>query len=60
MISQASRRAAQRSGQHLRLFRARLPEAVDHAALVAGHFPHGVDVGIAGAKAAVHLNTTWK
>ena len=40
----------------LRLFRAWLPQAVDHS-VVAGHFPHGVDVGIAGAEAAVHLDS---
>mmetsp|Transcript_52836 Transcript_52836/g.84353 ORF Transcript_52836/g.84353 Transcript_52836/m.84353 type:complete len:264 (+) Transcript_52836:473-1264(+) len=59
LISQPRGGAAQRRRQHLRLLRARLPQAVDHA-VMAGHFPHGVDVGITAAETAVHLDSaSW-
>ena len=60
MISKPSWWAAQGGRQDLRLFGSRFPQAIDHAALVAGDLPHGVDVGIAGTEAAVHSDTTCK
>ena len=53
VVSEAGRGAAQGGGQDLGLLRAGLPEAVDHATLVAGHLAHGIDVRVATAEAAV-------
>ena len=43
----------------LRLFHSRLPQTIDHAALIAGHFAHSVDVGITGTHATIHHDATW-